>query len=93
MSTDTPEAIKAARHKHGLQARMLPDPELRVIDLFGLRNMGIYSGPPGKVAALPVPTSLLIDKHGVVVWMDQSENYQQRSEPDHVRAALRENLN
>lgn len=68
---------------------MLSDPELRVTDLFGLRNLGIHSGMPGKAKALPVPTSLLVDRDGTVLWMDQSENYQRRSDPDYVRAALR----
>ena len=68
---------------------MLSDPDLAVTDLFGLRNTGIHSGMPGKAKALPVPTSLLVDATGKVVWMDQSENYQRRSDPDYVLDALR----
>jgi peroxiredoxin len=67
---------------------MLSDRELKVIDQFGLRNLGAHSGPPGKAKALPVPTSLLVDAEGKVVWMDQSENYQRRSDPDYVKAVL-----
>ena len=52
----------------------------------------MLSGMPGKAKALPVPTSLLVNAKGMVVWMDQSENYQRRSDPDHVRAALRNNF-
>ena len=54
--------------------------------------MGIHSGMPGGAKALPVPTSILADANGEVVWMDQSENYQQRSEPGFVLNALREHL-
>ena len=43
---------------------------------------------PGKAKALPVPTSLLVDADGTVVWMDQSENYQRRSDDAYVKAAL-----
>lgn len=82
----------AGRHKHNLQATMLSDPELSVTDLFGLRNMGIHSGVPGKAKALPVPTSMLVDATGTVLWMDQSENYQQRSDPDYVKSALSANF-
>ena len=39
-----------------------------------------------------VPTSLLIDEDGKVLWMDQSENYQRRSGPNSVLAALRTHL-
>ena len=58
----------------------------------GLRNQGIHSGPLRGAEALPVPTSLLIDGEGKVLWMDQSENYQQRSGSDYVLAALRTHL-
>ena len=73
---------------------MLSDRALEVTDRFGLRNQGRHSGPPRKMGAeaLPVPTSLLVDANGKVLWMDQSENYQRRSDPDYVLAALREHL-
>jgi len=93
VSTDTPEEIRKGRGKHGLQAIMLSDPTLELTDRFGLRNLGFHSGPPrGAVKALPVPTSLLVDVGGRVLWMDQSENYQRRSDPDYVLGALREHL-
>jgi hypothetical protein len=80
--------------KHNLGATMLSDRSLEVTDLFGLRNKGVHSGPPPPIAApaLPVPTSLLTDASGTVVWMDQSENYQRRSDPDYVLSALRQHL-
>ena len=72
---------------------MLSDPKLVVTDAFGLRNQGVHSAPPGDdTEALPVPTSMLIDSEGKVLWMDQSENYQRRSGPDSVLAALRAHL-
>jgi peroxiredoxin len=89
---DTPEEIREGRGEHGLKARMLSDRDLVVTDAFGLRNQGIHSGPPFGAEALPVPTSLLIDGDGTVLWMDQSEDYQRRSDPDYVLAALREHL-
>ena len=87
---DEPEAIRKGRAKHGLQGVMLADPDLEVIDLYGLRNQGIHSGPPGK--RLPVPTSILADAEDIVRWIDQSENYQRRSDPEVVRAALQQHL-
>ncbi len=92
ISADTPEEIRDGRGAHGLKARMLSDRDLAVTDAFGLRNQGIHSGPPFGAEALPVPTSLLIDGDGKVLWMDQSEDYQQRSGPDSVLAALRTHL-
>lgn len=92
LSTDTPPEIKASRGKHGLRATMLSDRELEATNLFGLRNKEFHSGLPGGAKALPVPTSLLVDAQGKVLWIDQSENYQRRSDPDYVLSALREHL-
>ncbi len=92
VSTDTPEELRDGHDAHGLKARMLSDRDLVVTDAFGLRNQGSRSGPPFGAEALPVPTSLLIHGDGKVLWMDQSENYQRRSGPDSVLAALRTHL-
>ncbi len=89
--TDTPAKILAGHAKHGLQATMLSDRTLSVTRLYGLENQAIHSGPPG-VPGLPVPTTLLADADGTVRWMDQSENYQRRSDPEIVSAALRQHL-
>ena len=90
--TDTPDQIKAGRPKHGLGARILSDRELEVTDRFGLRNAGFHSGMPGGAKALPIPTSILADSDGTVLWIDQSENYQRRSDPEYVLGALRAHL-
>ncbi len=94
MSTDRPETIRQRRGAHGLKARMLSDRDLQVTDAFGLRNQLIHSGNPRdeEVEALPVPTTLLVDAAGQVLWMDQSENYQRRSGPEVVLAAIQRYL-
>jgi len=76
LCTDTPKQIEAGQRKHGLGARMLSDRDLTVTDRFGLRNQGFHS-------------AILVDAEGKVLWMDQSENYQRRSDPDYVLGALR----
>jgi peroxiredoxin len=88
--TDSPQKIRQGHRKHRLQAVMLSDPSLKVVDRYGLRNRAIQSGPPGKPQ--PAPTSVLADAKGVIRWIDQSENYQRRSDPQVVLAALREHL-
>lgn len=78
---------------HGLQATMLSDSKLKVTDLFGYRNMNLNNFKPIPTRpGLPIPTTLLIDAEGYVVWKDQSENLTQRSDPTVVRAALVENF-
>ena len=93
ISTDSPEDIAAERHLHGLQARMLSDVQLQVTDAFGLRNTGFHSAPPthGSVA-LPVPATLLVDREGRVLWIDLSKDYQRRSDPSVVLAAMQANF-
>jgi peroxiredoxin len=88
---DTPAKIRAAHGKHGLKGTMLSDRDLAVTDLYGLRNQTTHTGPPG-IPGLPVPTTILADDKGVVRWIDQSENYQRRSDPDYVLGALQEHI-
>jgi len=92
VSTDLPEEIKDKRKHHGLQAIMLSDRDLEVTDAFGLRNLGPHSGPPSGAEALPVPTTMLIDRDGKVLWVDHSENYQRREGPEFILAAMRKHL-
>ncbi len=93
VSTDSVEELQNGRGAHGLDATMLADFDLAVTDAFGLRNQLINSAPPGdEQEALPVPTTLLVDRDGTVMWMDQAENYQRRSGPSVVRTALRDHL-
>jgi hypothetical protein len=37
---------------------------------------------------LPVPATLLIDREGTILWRDLSEDYQRRSDPSVVLAAM-----
>lgn len=71
---------------------MLSDRDARVIDEFGIRNQGIHSGMPGEAKVMPIPTTALVDAEGIIRWVDQSENYQRRSDPDYVMTAIREHL-
>ena len=89
--TDTPEKVKAGHPKHGLKATMLSDRALEVTNLYGLRNQAVNTGPPG-MAGQPVPTTILADADGVIRWIDQSENYQRRSQPDYVLGAIEQHI-
>lgn len=87
LSADTPEQIRAGRKKHGARATLLADPELTVTKQFGLANRKGLA--PGGLRQLPIPTTLLVDADGVVRWIDQARDYQVRSHPDRVLAAIR----
>ena len=88
VSTDAPGEIRLGRGMHGLKATMLADQKLAVIDRFGLRNHRFNNfKTPGR-PGLPIPTTLLVDAGGKVVWMDQTDNYTRRSDPAVINAAL-----
>jgi hypothetical protein len=70
---------------------MLSDRSLEVTNLYGLRNQAVNTGPPG-IPGQPVPTTILADADGVIRWMDQSENYQRRSEPEYVLGAIQQHI-
>jgi peroxiredoxin len=90
ISSDTPEQIRAGRAKHGAQATLLADPELRVTKQYGLLNRKGLA--PGGIRRLPVPTTILVDASGIVRWIDQATDYQVRSHPERVLAAIRRTL-
>ena len=92
VSADTPKELRDGHGAHGLKARMLSDRDLAVTDAFGLRNTAIHSGPRSGAEALPVPATLLVDRSGKVLWMDLSEDYQRRSDPSVVLAAMQQHF-
>ncbi len=87
---DTPALIRAGRNLHGLDAVMLADPDLVVTDSYNLRHNRAVAPKPGVVVSLPIPTTILVDATGTVRWIDQASDYQQRSHPERVLAAIDE---
>jgi hypothetical protein len=73
---------------------MLSDRDLIVTDAFGLRNQLMHSGPvgDGEAEALPVPTTMLVDANGKVLWIEHADNYQWRSGPEVVLKAIQSHL-
>jgi peroxiredoxin len=91
LCTDTSEQIRKGMAKHGAKAVMLSDVDLHVTRQFDLENKNTNIRPPG-LAGLPIPTTILADATGIVRWIDQSDDYMVRSEPDRVLAALEQAL-
>jgi peroxiredoxin len=89
---DSAEQIRLGRQKHGLQAIMLPDPDLAITDRYRLRNPKNFAPKPGIIIPLPIPTTILVDRDGIVRWIDQAADYMHRSDPTRVLAAIRDAL-
>jgi peroxiredoxin len=64
----------------------LADPDLVVTDQLNLRNP-VNLGPKG-ISGMPIPTTFLVDATGTVRWIDQTDDYMLRSEPERVLAAI-----
>jgi peroxiredoxin len=71
---------------------MLSDADLAVTDQFNIRHERGLAPKPGLIASMPIPTTILVDASGIVRWIDQATDYQQRSHPDRVLTAIKENL-
>jgi len=89
LSSDTAEKTAAGMGKHGLRAVMLSDPDLVVTHRYNLRNPKSFALKSGIIVALAIPTTFIVDASGIVRWIDQVNDYQQRSDPDRVLAAIR----
>jgi len=95
---------EAAAHKQRDQVKitLLADPQLKVIRQYGLehhKSLGSNTGSL-KLFGLPVsftasfktmaiPTSILIDENGIIQWIDQSDDYRLRSNPDVIFDAIK----
>ncbi len=91
LCTDSSEEIRKDRGKHGAKAIMLSDADLKVTTLYNLVNGNLGITPKGT-SAMPIPTTILVDAEGKVRWIDQSTDYQVRSNKVRVLAALEREL-
>lgn len=87
---EQPDTIQKARKLHGFQATMLSDPKLEITDMFNIRNP--FNITFKGVEAIPIPTTILVSAAGIVTWIDQAKDYQERTHPERVYPAIDECL-
>ena len=101
LSKDSPSQVRAHRERDGLRLQLLADPELAVIRAFGLLHhkalefktwtlLGTPVGVPTRSTTMAIPTTLLVDEHGIVRWIDQADDYRIRGDEARVTQALRD---
>jgi peroxiredoxin len=73
------EVVRAA----GLEFPILSDPDLRMIDAYGLRHVAAHDGQDIALSA-----SVLLDAHGIVRWTKVTRNFRVRPTPTEVLAAI-----
>jgi peroxiredoxin len=85
---DRPDQVKRGRRLHGLAGAMLSDADLAVTDRYNLRHARALAPKRSVIAPLPIPTTILVDAEGIVRWIDRAKDYQVRSHPERVLAAV-----
>jgi peroxiredoxin len=101
LSKDSPEDAARHRERDGISFQLLSDPDLIVIRDYGAEHhraiefsklgftmFGIPLALVPSFETMAIPTTILIDEHGVVRWIDQSEDYRLRSDEARVMAAV-----
>jgi len=63
----------------GIGYHILSDPDLEVIDAYGVRH--VEGGLTDDIAR---PATFIIDREGTVVWRDLTENWRIRVRPDAI---------
>ncbi len=79
---DPPATNAALARDAGLEFPILADPDLHVIDAYGLRHAG--GGPDGR--DISHSASVLIDRDGIVRWVYVTQNLRVRPPADAVLA-------
>jgi alkyl hydroperoxide reductase subunit AhpC len=101
LSKDSVEEAAIHRTRDGLSLTLLADPELQVIRQFGVEHHKALNFTTGTfmIGTIPlaltpsfktmaIPTSLLVDEDGVILWIDQSDDYRIRSNNERVLGAI-----
>lgn len=100
LSKDTVDQARAQRVRDGLEhLTLLSDADFSVTDRFGLRHRAgiqfhtftvgsVPLGFPVGFRDMAVPTTLLVDEHGTIRWIDQAEDYRMRGDATRVETAL-----
>jgi len=66
--------------------RFLADPDLAVTRRYGL----VHAGGGNKGQDVPRPSTIVVDRRGLVRWLSLSDSIQVRPDPDAVARAVRQ---
>jgi len=84
ISVDPPDKSRLIAERYGLEFSLLSDPDLEVIDAFGVRHRD--GGLDGDIAR---PAIFILDREGRIVWRELTENWRVRARPEPILERLR----
>ena len=104
ISNDTSEQQKSHLKRDNISLTLVSDPDLTIIRQYGVEHhkalgatasdtismFGIAMPLPWKMKykAMSIPTTILVDELGKIVWIDQSEDYRLRASEEAVMGAI-----
>ncbi len=102
LSKDSVEEAAIHKKRDSLTITLLSDSKLEVIRQYGVEHHKAlnFTTTKFKIGGIPlaltpsfktmaIPTSLLIDENGVILWIDQTDDYRIRNNNDHVINAVK----
>jgi len=87
VSPDTVDELKRLR-RHNWKITLLADPSLVVIRLYNVQNRN-FTPRRGPIRELAIPTTILLDSAGKVIWMEQTNDFRVRSQAEQVLSEIR----
>jgi peroxiredoxin len=88
VSPDTVDELKGLQRKRNWRITLLADPGAEVIRLYGVQNRN-FAPRRGPFRELAIPTTLLIDPSGRVLWIEQTSDFRVRSQAEQVLEQIR----
>jgi peroxiredoxin len=88
VSSDRVDELAPFRRKHDWAIRLLADPELIVHRLYNVQSRK-FTPRRGPFRDLAIPTTILIDRDGRVLWVEQTPDFRVRPQADMVLAKAR----
>jgi peroxiredoxin len=88
VSPDTVDELKGLQRKRNWKITLLADPGAEVIRRYGLQNRN-FAPRRGPFRELAIPTTILIDSSGQVLWIEQTRDFRVRSQAERILDQIR----
>jgi peroxiredoxin len=82
------DEVKRLEDRRHWKITLLGDPALEVIRLYGVGNRN-FAPRRGPFRELAIPTTILIDSAGKVLWIEQTSDFRVRSQAERVLDQIR----